>query len=296
MRSQIDTWLYLAMALTLSQCGLYVVLKARLGSISILLWQFGPTLIMVLAIMTLVTSLVSSLSQPLRWSWWRMAGFSGLIAVAYFSYAAYTVYPSSYDRIISPVKFRVPLDGAVTVLWGGDTPQLNYHVGSPNQRWAYDLIVTKEGKSHKGVGYSIYDYYVYDQPVLAPANGIVKMVTDGEPDMPVGIRSRRPYPGGNSIVIEVSSGQYLFLGHLKPGSIRVRSGDQVNKGQELARVGNSGKTTAPHLHIHLQDSMDLRTGEGIPLYFYNYRCEGRIIERGIPTGGDARQIIEQLSP
>ena len=54
---------------------------------------------------------------------------------------AYCVYPSSHEGEVSDVPFRVPMDGRVTVGWGGDSPAVNYHAAYPDQRWAYDLVV-----------------------------------------------------------------------------------------------------------------------------------------------------------
>ncbi len=71
----------------------------------------------------------------------------------------------------------------------------------------------------------------------------------------------------------------------------------MRAGQLLGGVGNLGHTSGPHLHIHLQDSPEDDEGEGIPLCFRRYRLDGRVVERGIPTGGfqNARcagQVIE----
>jgi hypothetical protein len=67
----------------------------------------------------------------------------------------------------------------------------------------------------------------------------------------------------------------------------------------VGRVGNSGNTSEPHLHIHLQDRADPDLAEGIPLCFHNYRVGDQIVERGIPTGGVSEagfmgQIVEHM--
>ena len=99
--------------------------------------------------------------------------------------------------------------------------------------------------------------------ILAPADGTVRSVVDGHPNMPPGELGGRP-AGGNQIALEVAPREFLFLCHLQPGSITVQPGDQVAAGQVLGRVGNSGNTSEPHLHIHLQDSPNGDEGEGIP--------------------------------
>ena len=80
----------------------------------------------------------------------------------------YQVYPSSHDDAPSGVRFRLPLAGPVTVAWGGGPRSANYHVSLPDQRWAYDLLVTRQGQSFSGGGNRLEDYYCYDAPVLAP--------------------------------------------------------------------------------------------------------------------------------
>jgi hypothetical protein len=103
--------------------------------------------------------------------------------------------------------------------------------------------------------------------------------------------------GGNQVVLEVAPNQFLFLCHLQPGSITVKKGDRVTKGQVVGRVGNSGNTSEPHLHIHLQHGSDPDFAEGIPLYFHDYRVGDLFVERGMPTGratGDrwTGQVVE----
>jgi murein DD-endopeptidase MepM/ murein hydrolase activator NlpD len=60
------------------------------------------------------------------------------------------------------------------------------------------------------------------------------------------------YQSGNNVVIDISGERYLLMGHLSPGSIQVKVGDHVELGQQIAKVGNSGNTPEPHLHIQAQ--------------------------------------------
>ncbi len=62
---------------------------------------------------------------------------------------------------------------------------------------------------------------------------------------------------GNQIVIELVNGLFVLLAHLQHGSVRVREGDLVRVGDELARIGNSGNTTLPHLHLQVQTHVDI---------------------------------------
>ena len=194
----------------------------------------------------------------------------------------------------SAVRFRLPLDGPVTVGWGGARPNVNHHVVAPDQRWAYDLAVTKAGMSFHGTGQSLRDFYSYGLPVLAPAEGIVYATSDGDPDMPIGALGGGKDARGNQVILNVAPAQFLFLCHLQPGSIAVKKGDHAVAGQTLGRVGNSGNTTEPHVHVHLQDGPLLHLAEGIPLYLDAYRVGDQFVEHGIPTGGVRRQIVEHV--
>ena len=92
---------------------------------------------------------------------------------------------------------------------------------------AYDLVVTREGKTFRGAGTDVRDYYSYGLPVLAPAAAIVFAAQDGEPD--AALRGWRwGLAGlGNYVGLEVAPGEYLFVGHLQPGSVQVAVGDRV---------------------------------------------------------------------
>jgi hypothetical protein len=280
-----DWWLYAALVVLVIQAGLLLIPQTRPGLLGLVCWLIGsdPCLWSGLAVLLLLCAIGSSIWRRPFWNRWRVVGFGLILLLALFPFA-YRVYPSSHDERPSEIRFRVPLDGPVAVAWGGANPAVNYHVVAPDQRWAYDLVVVRDGKTYRNEGLELADYYIYGQPVLAPADGVVKETYTDARDMPIGQLGGLP-AGGNQIVIEFAERQYLFLCHLKPGSISVKRGDRIQRGQLLAQVGNSGNTSEPHLHIHLQDTPQFSLGEGIPLYFHDYRVGQRVVERGIPTGG-----------
>ena len=57
--------------------------------------------------------------------------------------------------------------------------------------------------------------------------------------------------GGNNVIMEIGDGLYAFYAHLQPGSLRVKVGDKVRRGQVLGLLGNSGNSSEPHLHFHI---------------------------------------------
>ncbi|MCE7033233.1 M23 family metallopeptidase, partial [Lysobacter sp. GX 14042] len=73
--------------------------------------------------------------------------------------------------------------------------------------------------------------------------------------------------------------------HLRQDSVAVEAGQQVAAGDELGRCGNSGNTSEPHLHFHLQDSPVFGEGLGLPAFFNDYTADGEAVERGEPVQG-----------
>jgi murein DD-endopeptidase MepM/ murein hydrolase activator NlpD len=249
------------------------------------LWQWGPPLVIAAIAVTLVFALRSTLKVGATWSWRHGIAFVTL-GVLVLTMGLYWTFPSKHDFSPSPVVFDLPLDGPITVAWGGQTARTNYHVSAPAERWAYDLLVTDNGKSFRGEGRAVEDYYAYDRPVQAPAGGRVVHVHDGEPDARPG-RAEPSRGGGNYVVIEIAPEQYLFLVHLRTGTIRVRPGATVRRGDIVGRVGNSGNSSEPHLHLHVQDMPGAGEGQGIPFYFGNYVALPSVqpVTQGMPEGG-----------
>jgi hypothetical protein len=299
-----DWWTRGTIALLALHAAFLGLVHARPGRIAVGLWYVGPVVIALVAAILLGVALVRSwrrrdLPRP-----HHVAGFAAL-AIVIASLAAFRTYPSSHDRRPSRVAFRLPLDGPVTVAWGGPTLAANYHAVMPDQRWAYDLLITSRGRTFSADGIGLEDYHAYGRRVRAPADGIVRAIHDGEPDGPIGhwqvVRAM-----GNHVIVEVAPSEFLFVAHLQRGSIRVAPGDRVVADQVLGLVGNSGNSSEPHVHLHLQDTPTPYFGEGIPLYFHRYRSGGVEMTRGIPTGGRERksrmwpgaftgEIVERLS-
>lgn len=95
------------------------------------------------------------------------------------------------------------------------------------------------------------DYYAFGKPVLASADGYIAKVVDGIDDNPIGqLNTKENW--GNVVTIYHSSGVHTLYGHLKKGSIRVKLGEYVTKGDRIGSVGNSGRSAVPHLHFNVQ--------------------------------------------
>ncbi len=112
-------------------------------------------------------------------------------------------------------------------------------------------------------------WHSYGEPVLAVAEAVVADVRDGIPEnIPLSgehaVPNKRESMTGNYVVLKLAEDRFAFYGHLQPGSPLVNVGDRVRTGQALGRIGNSGNSDAPHLHLHVSNSPDPLSGEGVP--------------------------------
>jgi murein DD-endopeptidase MepM/ murein hydrolase activator NlpD len=172
----------------------------------------------------------------------------------------------------SRTPMQLPFRGEWYVFWGGDNEKVNHHAAVRGQRRAADLIIKgADDLSHKDSGRRNEDFFVYGKEILAAASGTVVTAIDGVPDNVPGSMNELCLVG-NCLIIDHGSGEYAVYAHLKPDSLRVRRGDKVSQGQVLALCGNSGNTSEPHLHFHLQDNATLQDGAGITPYFTNVKC------------------------
>lgn len=224
-------------------------------------------------------------SAPLK----LVIAFDGAERIAGFFIAPQPVAaPSTYLDYDTKARLRLPVEGRWFVYWGGREIADNYHAADVGQRFALDLLIMREGQSHAGNPAALPAYHCWGRPILAPADGIVARAVDGLPDQAIG-SSDPENPAGNHVVIDFGSEEYGFLAHLQQGSLRVSKGDAVTAGQEIGLCGNSGNTSEPHLHFHMQTSPILGQGHGLPAQFLTYRADGKLIERGEPQRGE---IIE----
>ena len=154
-------------------------------------------------------------------------------------------------------------------------------------------------------GAKLENTYCWSQPILSPFDGEIIEAQDG-------IKERNPvhmvrdffvvlkngffFRGetnselhpvlGNFIIIKRDNGVYCLLAHARKGSIKVKAGQKVMEGQQVAEVGHSGNSTAPHLHFQLMDNPNLIEAKGLPCCFKGYKVYSQgawePVENGIP--------------
>jgi murein DD-endopeptidase MepM/ murein hydrolase activator NlpD len=138
------------------------------------------------------------------------------------------------------------------------------------QRFAIDWVrLNPDGKTFVGDEKNNKNYRAYGSDALAVADGIVTEVKDGIPQNIPGENSRAvpitlETVGGNHIILDIGHGRYATYAHLQPGSLKVKLGDHVKRGQVLGLVGNSGNSIEPHLHFQLTNGNSPLGSEGIP--------------------------------
>jgi hypothetical protein len=181
-----------------------------------------------------------------------------------------------------------PLRGGVWLTGNGPAAESGHRRalipvgGAPSiaQRFAIDFVrVNDENKTFTGDQLKNENYLAEGVDALAVANGVVVAVKDSIPENVPGINSRAvpitlETVGGNHIVLDIGGGHYAFYAHVKPGSLRVKLGDRVTRGQVLALVGNTGNSTEPHLHFHISDGVSPLGSEGVPYRLESFEIVG----------------------
>jgi len=191
-------------------------------------------------------------------------------------------------------KLNFPLNGTWYV--SNATDVSGTHRWGIGQEFAYDLVkVDEEGNSGKGDETKPESYYAYGQNVLAPADGTVYEIRDEIDDTPMAqladdnpsvllkkladyqtvLRKRYGVRGtdGNYIIMDHGNSEYSVFDHLKKGSLRVKRGDKVKRGEIIAQVGQSGLSTEPHLHYEVVSNPDPLKQRGLPIFFYELEGE-----------------------
>lgn len=180
---------------------------------------------------------------------------------------------------------HLPFWGEWTVSQGYDGQYT--HKGEWAQ--AVDFVLTDEkDSSHDEPASSCEDYFCYNKPVIASADGIVTELTDNVNDNEPG-KVNTIQNWGNTVVLKHTNTLYSQVSHLKPGSLRIKKGDFVRKGDVIGLCGNSGRSPEPHIHYQVQ-VVPLQGAKTISYPFAYYLKKGNGISElksfSIPMEGD----------
>lgn len=187
-------------------------------------------------------------------------------------------------------KMILPFQEEWFVYWGGTQVEQNYHVAEISQQYAYDLLMVENGASHRGEGTKNEEYLVFGKEIIAPCDGrVVQVITGVEDNIPG--RTNPEQLTGNTVVLKTDAEEFILFAHLKKGSIMVEEGQDVRRGEVLAQCGNSGNSTEPHLHLSLQNQIDMVGATGAKLYFDRLLVNGEIRQDYLPI---KEELIKNL--
>jgi murein DD-endopeptidase MepM/ murein hydrolase activator NlpD len=119
----------------------------------------------------------------------------------------------------------------------------------------------------------------YGADIMAVSDGPVVAAVDGLPEQVPG-RNPTGLPldsyAGNHVVQDLGNGNYALYAHIKTDTVRVKPGDRLSRGQVIGSVGNTGNSTAPHLHFHVMSTPDPLRSNGLPFVFTGFRLDSRV--------------------
>ncbi len=189
------------------------------------------------------------------------------------------------------IKFSLPFFGKWSISQGFNGKYT--HKDAWRHAWDF-VIINDEGDQYGGTGNLLTDYYCYNKPIIAPADGTVVEIIDGIADNKIGeVNLKQNW--GNTLIIQHGTGIFSQFSHIKAGSFKVIKGMFVKRGQILANVGNSGRSPYPHLHFQFQNSniVGSKTTEVEFNNFLSYNDkEQSFVKSGIPKQDDLVANIE----
>lgn len=286
-----ELWAKLGMGLLLVQALAFGMAFLRLGQPSVYAWAIVIPMMGFLTFPFSFWGLIRSIFQPPLFRRSRMFGFLALIVVGILGNSPIFPAPVSTMTWESEHRYELPFDGEWATLAGGMEKATNHHVVSPSHRFAYSFVPVVDGKRYEGRGEALEDHYCYGRPVYAPVDGVAIQVVGGEEDHEPGSYDPSQVLG-NHVVLKVDEGEYLFVAHMKRGSLKVKAGDEVARGDQIGECGNSGRSFTPHVHVHLQNKRAFPIAEGLPLRFSDYVGDGEPVAKGMPRGSE--DVLERL--
>lgn len=232
----------------------------------------------------------------------------GLAGGAFIAVGVALYFVRSHQEDRSPTTIKPPVRGRWIAMNSPADRVPSHGTRELGQAFAIDLVyVPDESVTWKGVhrwppARRPQKFPGFGQPILAPADGVVVTASGWQRDhwsrnSPLGLVYLVPemllrgvlsllggnFVFGNRVILDLGDGVYAAFAHLKRGSVRVRRGQHVKSGDVLARCGNSGNTSEPHLHFQLMDHPRPELSAGLPFTFDAYEVGGRP-GSGVPAG------------
>lgn len=264
------SWLIWAVHVVLAIAMFFVVFRWDIVGYGARYW-LSTIYILVIAVSYLkINDLPFYQRKKLKWSWGQLLEILLLVVILGWSFWGFETEQEEVD-------LEYPLKGQSNyVIHGGNSIALNYHGIVDQQKFALDIVGLNDWgfRANGLLPDQLNEYAIFGKTVYSPLSGTIVSATDSLQDQTPPQRFPEK-PTGNHIWIKNDS-LYVVLAHLKQGSIKVEEGDNVKVNQPIAKVGNTGNTTEPHLHVHgvrfpknknpQPDSL-LYKGKAVPLTF-----------------------------
>jgi len=200
-----------------------------------------------------------------------------------------------------------PLRGPGWVAANGCCNPINAHRGATlsidgtvrvPERFAIDWVqLAPSGRLFEGPVNQLSSYAYFGDPIHSVAKGKVVGAQDGMPEQtPGSLPSGQTVQtaGGNHIVVKIAPKRFAFYAHLQPGSLRVKKGDRVRKGQVLGLLGNTGNTDGPHLHFHIMDGPSPLQSNGLPFVHPRFTGQGLVTDEALLQSGEVVPVDTQV--
>ena len=149
--------------------------------------------------------------------------------------------------------------------------------------FAIDWIEAVHGRWFSGDGSKLTDYPYYGTPIHAVANGVVVSAINNRPQVPPNTSTADNHTlhtaadfSGNSVIERIAPGVYASYAHMQTGSVRVKVGQRLRAGEVIGLLGNSGNTTAPHLHFGIVDRADFFSNS-LPFAVRSFTVQGMAV-------------------
>jgi hypothetical protein len=278
----IVVWVAIARAMSRTEA----VLMALVGIFAIaFVWQAGPIWVwigsswrpllaglLVLAILRLAMRTAPRPWRPAR-GWRDPRVIMPAIVLAVFIFQNRLAWAGRAEPA-GAIALEWPLrDGRFVVFHGGNSALINHHHGVAAQAFALDVVAVNQwGMRAQGLMPEALDRYrIFDLPLYAPCSGEVIAARDGIADAR-GAATDLADAAGNYAAIHCQ-GHTVLIAHLRAGTLAVKAGQPVRSGEVIGRVGSSGNSSEPHLHMHavsgrVDDPLALiTTARGVPMTF-----------------------------
>ena len=224
-------------------------------------------LLLAILILVVIVSWRKVRGLPFKITYTRSQKFSlsfTALLIAVFSVYNILVF-TSYSTDDEAIELSFPLkEGTYYIGQGGNHTQMNYHHAYEPQQYALDILkMNKLGFRAKGLSpKELEKYQIYEDNVYSPCHGTVVETESDLPDL-IPPETDAENATGNHVALSCeNTDAIIYIAHMLQDSVKVKKGDTVTEGQEIGKVGNTGNTTEPHLHIHAE-----KDGVGIPIRF-----------------------------